>query len=151
MKSRLLVSQRDTTWLLVLESGDDVVSELSRVAHEERLDAAHFTAIGALSDATLGWFDPEAREYRHIEIAEQVEVLSLVGDVTGSDRGSMVHAHVVVGTHTGATLGGHLLAARVRPTLEVVLTETPAHLRRRFDPKVGLALIDVDAPESGKG
>jgi len=38
--------------------------------------------------------------------------------------------------------GGHLIAAHVRPTLEIVLTENPRHLRRRLDPESGLALID---------
>jgi hypothetical protein len=31
----------------------------------------------------------------------------------------------------------------VRPTLELVVTESPAHLHKRKDPTTGLALIDL--------
>lgn len=55
-----------------------------------------------------------------------------------------MHAHVVVGKSDGSAHGGHLLEAYVRPTLEVVLVESPAHLRRRPDRDSGLALIDLN-------
>ena len=70
---------------------------------------------------------------------EQVEVLSLIGDIAAGK----VHAHVVLGKRSGAACGGHLLAARVRPTLEVILTESPGHLQRKHDPATGLSLIKV--------
>jgi len=75
-------------------------------------------------------------------IQEQVEVLSLIGDIALDDGEPKVHAHVVVGKSDGTAHGGHVLEAHVRPTLEVVLTESPRHLRKRFDPESCLALID---------
>ena len=96
---------------------------------------------------TLGYFEVDQRRYRPIEVAEQVEVLSMIGDVAAGDDGPAVHAHVVVGRHDATTRGGHLLRALVRPTLEVVLVEAPAHLRRRQVPEVGAALIDLPSPE----
>ena len=96
--------------------------------------------------ATLGWYDLDAQEYRDIPVDEQAEVLSLVGDVArGTDGSASVHVHAVLGLRDGSTRGGHLLKATVRPTLEVVLTETPAHLTKTFRPEVGLALIDLGA------
>jgi predicted DNA-binding protein with PD1-like motif len=75
-------------------------------------------------------------------VPEQVEVVSLVGDVAlGEDGGPKVHAHAVLGRSDGSALGGHLLEARVRPTLEVILTELPGHLQRRHDRESGLGLI----------
>jgi uncharacterized protein len=50
----------------------------------------------------------------------------------------------VLGRRDGTAHGGHLLEAHVRPTLEVMLTESPVQLRRVFDPGVGLALIEID-------
>jgi predicted DNA-binding protein with PD1-like motif len=131
------------TFALVFDTGDEAVDGLLRFARERRLAAASFTAIGAFQSATLGYFEIERHAYRHIEIAEQVEVLSLIGNVATAADGPKIHAHVVVGKRDGTAHGGHLLAARVRPTLEVVLTETPAHLRRRTDPDTGLPLIDL--------
>ena len=132
---------------VVFDAGDEAIEGLTQFAGEAGLDAAHFTAIGAFERATVGWFDLEARDYRRIEVGEQVEVLALVGDITrsgpDSDDDSKVHAHVVLGRSDGSLVGGHLLAGRVRPTLEVVLTETSAELRRTYDPTTGLALIDL--------
>jgi uncharacterized protein len=77
-------------------------------------------------------------------VSEQVEVVSLIGDVAVEDGEPKIHAHVVIGKRDGATLGGHLLEGRVRPTLEIVLTEAPEHLRREFDSVSGLALIRLE-------
>ncbi len=114
----------------------------SPILRREKLAAAHFTAIGALSDVTLVYFDWEKKDYKRIPLREQVEVLSLIGDVALDEKGKhKVHAHIVVGLSDGMARGGHLLDAHVRPTLEVILVESPAHLHRRFDSESGLALI----------
>ena len=129
-------------WALVFDKGDEPVSELERFAREHRLTAASFTAIGAFADAVLGYFDRERKDYEEIPVGEQVEVLSLVGDVAVDEGEPKVHAHAVLGRRDGSTVGGHLLRAHVWPTLELVLREAPATLRKRHDPETGLALID---------
>ena len=143
MKSKLINQQQgQRTYALVFETGDEAVAGLSRFAEENQLGAAQFTAIGAFQDVTLGYFDWQKKEYQKIPLREQVEVLSLVGDVALKPDGSpQLHAHVVVGRPDGTTRGGHLLEAHVRPTLEVVLVESPVHLQRKHDPESGLALI----------
>jgi predicted DNA-binding protein with PD1-like motif len=138
------IGERGETHVLVFEKGDEVMEGLTRFASERGLSAAHFTAIGAFSDVTLGFLDPETKEYEPIVVQEQVEALSLVGDVSLEDGKPRIHAHVVVGKRDGSAHGGHLLEAHVWPTLEVVLTESPAHLRRRVDPETGLPLIALD-------
>ena len=143
MKHQLLRAGDERTWVVIFAAGDEAVAGLDEFARAESLDAARFTAIGGFSAATLGYFDVGTSEYVPISLDEQVEVLSLIGDIAQGDDGPMVHAHVVVGTSTGDARGGHLLDARVRPTLEVLVTESPGHLRRRFDPEFGIALIDL--------
>ncbi len=135
--------QAERTWALILEPGEDPVSCIESFASDHRLSAAHLTAIGAFAHVTLGWFDWDAKDYREIVLDEQLEVLSLVGDIALKDGEPSLHAHVVVGSRDGNARGGHLLGARVRPTLEVILTEAPAHLRKRHDPESGLALISA--------
>ncbi|HEX6533673.1 MAG TPA: PPC domain-containing DNA-binding protein [Gemmatimonadaceae bacterium] len=143
MKSKLLhdeLGQR--TFAIVFDTGDEVSDGLLAVATQHDLAGSHFTAIGALRDVTLGYFDWDTKTYKRIPIHEQVEVLSLLGDVSRAPDGTpKVHAHVVVGMADGSARGGHLLEAHVRPTLEVVLTESPTHLQRQPDPVSGLALI----------
>jgi predicted DNA-binding protein with PD1-like motif len=107
------------------------------------------TAIGAFEKATIGWFDFDKKTYKKIEIDQQCEVLSAIGDVAvGDDGKASLHVHVVLGLSDGTTRGGHLMAGMVRPTLEVVLTDTSAHLRRKKKPDIGIALIDLDAASS---
>jgi uncharacterized protein len=134
------------TFAIVFRTGDEVASGLFAFAHENGIGGAYFSAIGALQDVTLGFWDGETRDYRRISVREQVEVLTLVGNVAvAPEGGPRVHAHVVVGKADGTAHGGHLLEGHVRPTLEVILVESPRHLQRTHDPETGLALIDVGA------
>ena len=144
MKCKLLNEGTQTTWMLVFDTDEEPAAGLLHFAREKELSASQFTAIGAFREVELGYFDIEKREYEKILINEQVEVLSLVGDITLGEHGPKVHAHAVLGKRDGRAWGGHLLKAKVRPTLEVVITESPAHLRRKHDARSGLALIDPD-------
>jgi predicted DNA-binding protein with PD1-like motif len=143
MKSQKHVQDQGITFILIFDKGDEFISVITTFAKRNRLAGGHFTAIGAFRDVTLGYFDPEKKDYKRIAIEEQVEVLSLVGDIALKDGAPNVHAHVVVGKSDGTAHGGHVLAAHVWPTLEVVLIDTPGHLRRKTDAETGLALIDM--------
>ena len=144
MKAKLIYEEQgEKTFALVFDPGDEVMEELTNFAKENGLSAARFTAIGAFSDATLGYFDMEKKEYEKIPVDEQVEVLSLVGDVALFEGEPKLHVHAVLGRSDGTTRGGHLLGAHVQPTLEVVIVESPEHLRRETDEETGLPLLAV--------
>lgn len=147
MRHKLLQAAPDggRTFALVFDAGDEAAAGLAAFCRREGVAAAHFTAIGAFSGCVLGYFELDRKDYKRIPVREQVEVVSLVGDVALLDGEPKVHAHVVVAKSDGTAVGGHLLEARVRPTLEVVLEESPAALRRTPNPEFGLALIDLDA------
>lgn len=133
------------TFAVILETGEEVLGSLKQVAAHEHVNAAQFSAIGALSDAELAYFDWEAKHYRRIPVKEQVEVASLLGDVALAPNGSRaLHIHSVLGRRDGSALAGHLMQAHVRPTLEILLTESPAHLRKRIDAETGLAFIRTE-------
>jgi hypothetical protein len=144
VKTKVLHEAGERTVAIVFETGEEVVTGLERFARENALVAARFTAIGAFSDARIGYFEWERKDYKEIAIDEQVEVLSLIGDIALKGSKPGLHAHVVLGRSDGTALGGHLLQAHVRPTLEVILEESPRHLRRTIDPETGLALIELD-------
>ena len=146
MKSKLIAGNRAPVHVVILDSGEEAFAALTKFANEAKISAASLTAIGAFERATVGWFDFASKSYRKIEIDEQCEVLSAIGDVaTGDDGKASLHVHIVLGLSDGSTRGGHLLAGIVRPTLEAVLTEAPARLRRKKQPDLGIALIDPDA------
>jgi len=144
MRSKLLHEHGEKTFAVIFETGEEAMSGLLKFAKEQSLGASQFSAIGAFSDLTLGYFDWERKDYDKIPVREQVEVLSLLGDIALEDGETKVHAHVVVGKRDGTAYGGHLVEAHVRRTLEVVVVEGPAHLHRRMDPASGLALIRID-------
>jgi predicted DNA-binding protein with PD1-like motif len=145
MKSKLIDESGEKTYAIIFEKGDEVIAGLRKFAAEEGLHASHFTGIGACTEVVLGFFDRSKKDYRKIPVREQVEVLSLTGDVALQDGQPKIHAHVVVGKQDGTAHGGHLMQALVFPTLEVILVESPKYLQRRLDPDTGLALIDLDA------
>lgn len=144
MKSKVLNDRPERTIALIMDRGDEVMATLQRFAIEHELTATRLTAIGAFESATVGFFDWERKEYDRIPVNEQVEVLSLVGDIALVGDKPKVHAHVVLGRRDGSTVGGHLLEARVRPTLEVIAIDSPSYLRRECDPVSGIALIRID-------
>jgi predicted DNA-binding protein with PD1-like motif len=132
--------------VVILDTGEEAFAALTKFANEAGISAASLTAIGAFERATVGWFDFSSKSYRRTEVNEQCEVLSAIGDVAISDDGkASLHVHIVLGLSDGSTRGGHLLAGVVRPTLEVVLTEAPAKLRRKKRADLGIALIDLAA------
>ncbi len=144
MRAKVLNERAPRVIALVFDTGEDPVTEMTRFAEDHALGAASFSAIGAFSEATLGYFDWEKKDYDRIPVREQTEVLSLLGDLALEGDQHRLHAHVVLGRRDGSACGGHLLAARVRPTLEVILTQTPGYLQRAHDPASGLALIRLD-------
>ena len=135
------------TYVVVFDKGEEVISGLMQFAKAEHLSASHLTAIGAFSDVTTGYFEPHKKEYLRNKVNAQVEVLSLLGDIALYEQEPKIHAHVVIGKADGTAHGGHLLEAHVWPTLEVVITASPVHLRRQYDPETGLALIAPDVQQ----
>jgi uncharacterized protein len=141
MRQRL-ISKRPRTYALVFETGDEVAQGLQMFAEQEGLAAASFQAIGGLSKVELAWFDWESKTYKpSVALTEQLELLSLIGDIALDKGKPAVHAHAVVGRKDGTAHGGHLFKAVVHPTCEVVLTQSPRHLQKEVDPQTGLALI----------
>ena len=145
MKSKLVSDGPGAQiYVIILDSGEEAFAALARFANDAKLPAASLTAIGAFERATVGWFDFASKSYRKIEVDQQCEVLSSIGDVAvGDDGKASLHVHLVLGLSDGSTRGGHLLAGIVRPTLEVVFTESPARLRRKKRADLGIALIDI--------
>lgn len=144
MRSRLAADEgSERTFVLILDEGEEAFAAITAFAADKGLNSASLTALGAFARAKVGWFDLEAKAYRPIAVDEQCEALSLIGDIaTGDDGKPSLHMHAVLGLKDGSVRGGHFLEGQVRPTLEVVVVETAAHLHRRRRPDLGIALID---------
>lgn len=148
MKVQLLSENgKRKSYAVIFHTGDEAYSGLYEFARQYHVTAAHFTAIGALSSAKLAWFDPTRKMYKQISVDGQVEVLSMIGDIALSNGKPAIHTHMVVGFPDGSVRGGHVLEARVRPTLEVMVTVEPNAMHRVPDPATNLTLIDPSVQE----
>jgi uncharacterized protein len=143
MKAKLIQDGPERTFAVIFSSGDEFLAGIKEFASQHNLRASHFTAVGAFSDVTLGYFQRDRKSYKKQKFSEQFEVLALVGDITLEGDGHMVHPHVVLGRADFTTLGGHIMEAHVWPTLELIVVETPGSLQRHHDEESGLALIGV--------
>jgi predicted DNA-binding protein with PD1-like motif len=149
MQTKLLKDGKERVWAIIYDQGDAFISNLKRFAQENNLDSCNFTAIGAFREITLRYFQRDKKEYKDIPVNEQVEVLSLVGDIALKPNGEPeVHAHVVLGKSDATAIGGHIKEAYVWPTLELILTEYPDYLQKRSDPDTELTLIDLEAAKA---
>jgi uncharacterized protein len=143
MQVQLLSSEEPTKqYAVIFYQGDEAFSGLLEFADQYHVTSAHFTAIGAVSGATLGWFDPQRKMYKEIPIHGQHEVIGMSGDIALYQGKPVIHTHMLVGSPDGTTQGGHVLAAYVSPTLEVMVTVDPVTMQKRFDPATDLTLID---------
>ena len=139
----------ERTYALVFAKGDEVLSGLTEFAGREKLTAGYFTAIGALQRARFGWFDRAQKAYRNIPIMEQVELISLIGNVALVNGSPQIHAHGAVGFRDGHMRGGHLLEATAWPTLELLFTACPTTLIKEHDDETDLFLFDLKAGKDG--
>ncbi len=138
----LLNSGEAPSYLLVFHTGQEVMKGLLAFARKHDLVAGHLTGIGALSGAEIGYFDPEKNAYLHNQQNEQAELLSVTGNLALNGNEPFFHVHVALGMRDGSARGGHLFAAMVRPTVELVLTTFPRPVRREIDRATGLPLLD---------
>ncbi|OHV81728.1 PPC domain-containing DNA-binding protein [Rhizobium sp. LCM 4573] len=145
MQQKLLSADSgERTFIVVMDEGDEAFSQLASFAKENSVTAASVSAIGAFKTATIAFFDYATKSYQNIPVQQQSEVLSLIGDIAQDDEGNAsLHMHAVLGFSDGSTKGGHFVEGTVRPTLEIVVRETPANLKRRKRQDLGLALIDL--------
>ena len=143
MKVRLLSENGGVkNYAIVLAKGDEVMSGLTDFARQNKVASASFTAIGAFSHATVAWFDDARKEFKLIPIEQQVELVSMIGDIALVNDQPAVHTHVSVASSDGTVRGGHVINAFVFPTLELFMTVYPTPLHKESDEATGLKLID---------
>lgn len=141
--SELLGDGDVKTHLLVFRTGQQVMKGLLAFAREHNLVAGHLTGIGAISDAVVGYFDPQTNSYERIRQNGQHEVLSVTGNLVLYNGSPFYHVHVALGLRDGSARGGHLFEMTVRPTVELVLTTYRKPMQRRIDAVTGLPLLEA--------
>ncbi len=126
-----------------LESGDAVMESLLRLMNAERIEYAAVTGLGAVRQVRLSYWNAETREYETHEIEEQLEVVSLVGNVTLNDHRPFLHLHISLGRRDLSVFGGHFNDAVAHPTLEVWVQPEDRPVHRAREEASGLARMQL--------
>ncbi|MCS3501873.1 PPC domain-containing DNA-binding protein [Bradyrhizobium sp. 521_C7_N1_3] len=144
MKSKAINGGVERVFVFILDQGEEAFESITEFANRENITGASVSAIGAFSQAKVGWFEFAAKTFKPIEDNEQCEVLSLLGDVAqGDDSKAGLHLQSVLGLQDGTLRGADPLSGSVQPTLEVTITETVVHPRRKKRPDLVIALISI--------
>jgi uncharacterized protein len=145
-------------FVLVLDAGEEAVASIKAFAKQQELQGSTVAGIGAFETCSFGHFNPATKEFTRNDLTVQAEVLALNGNIAGElgqhdghedddgdgdseDNGPHLHLHCVVGLNDASTRGGHLIQGIVRPTMELVIEESPVHLNRGLDSASGLVLL----------
>ncbi len=132
-----------SNYMLKLERGEEVVETLTRFVRQNSITAGSVSGIGAVSDITLGFFDPETKDYHKETFPGGYEVANICGNIAVLDGQEMLHLHVSIADSNHRALAGHLFSATVSVTLELAIAFFPGVLERKMDEEIGLNLLDL--------
>jgi len=110
---------------------------------KEGIPAATCSAIGAVEDVVLAYYNLETRAYEEKQLEDVWELVALTGNIATKEGSPFLHAHVVVSDPDMQTRGGHLVSCTVAATVEVTLHPLPKAITRSFDEVTGLHLLDI--------
>jgi len=125
-----------------IDRGEEVLSSLKVFARAERIQNAAVSGIGAAGSAALGLYDTEAHQYIENKFIKDMEIVSLTGSISEKDGEIYLHLHAGLADDKGAMVGGHLSGAVISGTCEICVTPMGGAVGRKFDPGIGLNLLD---------
>jgi predicted DNA-binding protein with PD1-like motif len=129
------------THLLVLRKGEEIMQQLTAFATEQRLPGAWVDIVGGAAGATLGYFDPTAREYRWRTYDEPLEITGLHGNLAYVYCAATWHLLCTFARSDYSVIGGHVKECPIGLTGEILLTTRRDRLTRVFDDETGLKLL----------
>ena len=125
-----------------LSKGDDLLAALEAVCRVHGITLGEVQALGAVSQARVGYYNQSRQKYQFLELARPLEILALTGNVSLKDGRPFVHAHVTLGDEAGNAFGGHLAEGTVIFACEFALQEysSARPFTRQPDEATGLFL-----------
>lgn len=136
-----IAAAESTQWVLNFERGEELVSSLLAFCREQSVESATLTGLGAADQLELAYYNLSTKTYERHQIQEEVEILSLVGNVAYLAEEHVLHIHGVFGKRDLTTFGGHLFSLRVSGACEVHLASLSKRMTRAKDTTTGLNLL----------
>ena len=136
-----IIIQDAKNYIVRLDRGEELISSLIEFVLRESIDVAQFTAIGAVGELLLSYYNLPAKEYQDHEVKEDLEIVGLTGNVAYMNSKPVVHAHGTFSRGDLSVIGGHVKRLIVSATCEVHVTQLSGHTTRGFNEETGLNLF----------
>ena len=128
--------------VLRLKKGDKIIESIEKLAQKEDIRAAHFQGIGAANEIKLGLFHQGSLDYEWKIYKEDLEITSIIGNITRFDGNPMVHCHISCGREDFSIIGGHLGEGTCSLTLELFIDIMDTELIKKHDQELGINTIE---------
>lgn len=136
-----ILFSHNNNYALRFDKGEEVISLLTEFARENNISFASFTLIGASKEVTLSYYNLETKSYEDKTISEDMEILSVIGNIAIKENAPFIHAHGVFGRRDLSPIGGHIKSLTISATGEMFLTLYPKAISREYDEETGLFLL----------
>jgi len=124
-----------------LNRGEEIIASIGALCEREGIMLGSVSAIGAIGEATLGYFDTNVKQYFTHQYAGIYEIANMSGNISTQDGKPYLHIHAVLAGEDGTAFGGHLSRAVVSATCEVLIRVLDGHVGRSFSEEIGLNLV----------
>lgn len=128
------------TFVINIDNHQEIVSAIAAFCEEQGVLCGVIEGLGAVSSATLRFLDPATKKYVDKTFDEQMEIASLLGNISEKDGKVYLHLHVTLGRRDYSVVGGHLLCAQINGACELFIKPLPGPVGRQFDEDTGLNL-----------
>jgi uncharacterized protein len=133
----------DKIYFVRIDSGEEIVAVLQKVCEENQIRLGRISAIGAVSQATIGFFEMNEKKYHSTVHNGDLEITSLLGNITTMNDKIYLHIHINLAGEDNRTIGGHLNEAIVSATCEVIIEEFKGEVSRKLDDDIGINLLEL--------
>lgn len=130
-------------YVISIDNHTSLMQALAAFCNEQNVLSAEVSGIGAVNAATLRFLNPVTKAYVDKTYDEQMEIASLVGNVSEKDGKPYLHLHVTLGRSDYSIVGGHLLDCHINGACEVIVTKMDCPVGRHFDEETGLNLFTL--------
>ena len=132
---------KDNAFVLSIDNKQGVAAALMAFCKEKNILAGNITGLGAISEATFRFMDPNTLKYVDKTFTEQMEITNLTGNISEKDGAPYLHLHITASRSDYSCIGGHLLEAYINGACELYVEAFPGVKVGRYqDPQTGLNL-----------
>ena len=135
------ILKNNEKYVLSFQIGENLQEELVKFCADEDIKSAFFVGLGGLQELELSYYNLSEKRYEDINIKENLEIVSLTGNISKLNNDTIIHMHGVFSNSKANTIGGHVKKIVVSGTCEIFLTVFDGFIERRYDDTTGLNLM----------